>query len=281
MKADAWRCMDRSRKLASKYPVNHLEPSFHSPLRPWAARRSRLGGLPVAALVWERGIREADAWRCMDRSRKIGKQMTGQPFGAIIPLAPPGLGLPGGSRLAGSWQRLSLGGSGFVKADAWRCMDWSRKLARKEPISHLEPARHSPLWPWAARRALASVLLAAPLVWGGFVKADAWRCRDRSRKIGKQIAGQPFGASAPLVPPGLACPAGPGWWARKGHLLGGARSVKANTWRCMDWSRKIGKQRAGQPFGAIMPLAPPGLACPAGPGWQAPGSASRLGARDS
>jgi hypothetical protein len=32
------------------------------------------------------------------------------------------------------------------------------------------------------------------------VKVDEWRCMDRSRKIGKQMTGQLFGASAPLAP---------------------------------------------------------------------------------
>ena len=96
---------------------------------------------------------KVDTWRLIDWSSGIGEQRADQPFGAIMPLASPGLGPPVGPRLACFWQRLSLGGSGFVKA-------------------------------------------------------DSWRCRDRSRKIGKQISGQPFGASALLAPPGLGPPGG-------------------------------------------------------------------------
>jgi len=56
--------------------------------------------------------------------------------------------LPDGPRLADSCQRHSLGGSGFVKADAWRCMDSSRGIGEQEPISHLDPARRSSPLPY-------------------------------------------------------------------------------------------------------------------------------------
>jgi len=51
----------------------------------------------------------------MDWCRKIGEQISSQPFEASASLAPPGLGPPGGPRLADSRQRHSLGGAG-----AWR-----------------------------------------------------------------------------------------------------------------------------------------------------------------
>jgi len=73
---------------------------------------------------------------------------------------PSGLGSPVGPRLAGSGQRLSLGGSGFIKADAWVAGIGAGKLASKEPVSHLEPARRSLPPASAAWRVPAGGLLA-------------------------------------------------------------------------------------------------------------------------
>jgi len=72
----------------------------------------RLGALRQGKLLGGAGFVRTDAWRCMDRCRKIGKQMTVQPFGASMPLASFWLRLLGGPLLAVSRQRLSLGGRG-------------------------------------------------------------------------------------------------------------------------------------------------------------------------
>ena len=129
--------------------------------------RPRLPGGPRLADFRQRhslggsGFVKLDAWRCMDRSRKIGKQMTGQPFGASAPLASLGLDCPSGSR-----QRLSLGGTGFMKADAWSCMDRSRKIGKQMTGQPFGASTSLVPLAFAARRAPAGGLPPAPLAWG-------------------------------------------------------------------------------------------------------------------
>jgi len=73
---------------------------------------------------------------------------------------------PVGPRLAGSWQRLSLGGSGFVKADAWRCMDRSRKIGKERADQPFGASALLAPLASLALRAPAGGLLAAALAWG-------------------------------------------------------------------------------------------------------------------
>ena len=56
------------------------------------------------------------------------------------------------------------------------------------------------------------------------------------------------------VSPAWRAPAGglPG----SGHSLVGAGFVRADAWRCMDRSDKIGKRRVDQPFEANLPINP-------------------------
>jgi hypothetical protein len=66
------------------------------------------------------GFVKLDAWRCMDRSRKIGKQMTGQPFGAYAQLA----------SLAFAAQRSRLGG---LQAEPLVCWHGSSQMEDEKP----------------------------------------------------------------------------------------------------------------------------------------------------
>lgn len=74
----------------------------------------------------------------------------------------------------------------------------------------------------------------------------------------------------PRLPPSPSRPRLPGGprlaGSRMRHSFGGAAFVKADAWRYMDWCRKISEQMTGQPFGASMPLVPPDLGPPGGPG---------------
>jgi hypothetical protein len=131
--------------------------SYHSTRSSWpcAARRAPADGSRQRLSLGGAGFVKVDAWRCMDRSRIIGEQISGQLFGASAPLAPSVLACPAGPRLAGSRQRHSLGGAGFVKADAWRCMDFSCGVGEANIWSTI----------WSQRASISPPGLAAP--WGG------------------------------------------------------------------------------------------------------------------
>ena len=60
VKLDAWIAWIRAAALASKYPVNHLEPARGLPLWPWAARLARLA---TSCSTTRLGAR--DSWRLM------------------------------------------------------------------------------------------------------------------------------------------------------------------------------------------------------------------------
>ena len=62
--------------------------------------------------------------------QKNSWQIAGQPFGTCLPS--PGLACPAGPWLGGSpeWP-LAWGGAGFVRVDAWRCMDRNDKIGKR------------------------------------------------------------------------------------------------------------------------------------------------------
>ena len=90
--------------------------------------------------------------------------------------------------------------------------------------------------------------------------------KSRALRVQANLASQ---ESEDACPSGLGLPVA---GSCQRYSLGGAGFVKADAWRCMDWSSSIGKQRAGQPFGASARLSPlQALGCPAVPGWRSSG----------